>query len=98
MVDHNYTKSDPTSVQENRFDDQHHFEVKLKIPLRGIAPGQICAVYFGGKAGDLICLGGGPIDHTGQNYWEMQQDLPNTLHPSGHNDTSVIQTRKREGN
>lgn len=72
-----------------------NFEVKLNTPLRGIAPGQVCVVYAGGEIGDLICLGGGPIDKTGQNYWEMQRDLPNILHPSGHNDSSLIQ--KKEG-
>ncbi len=69
--------------------DEGHYQVELKIPLRGVAPGQICVVYAGGTTGDLICLGGGPIDQRGQNYWEMQRDLPSALHPAGHNDSSV---------
>ena len=72
------------------FDDDN-YEIRLKLPLRGIAPGQVCVVYAGGKEGDLICLGGGPIDQRGPNYWEMQQDLPKILHPSGRNDRSIIQ-------
>jgi len=94
MVDDNY-KNDHTSLKYNRF-DSHNFEIKLKIPLRGIAPGQVCVLYAGGKIGDLICLGGGPIDQAGQNYWEMQRDLPNILHPSGHNDSSVIQRKMKK--
>ncbi len=69
---------------------QNLLQVKLKKPLRGVAHGQICVVYAGGNEGDLICLGGGPIDRRGENYWEMQRELPNVLHPSGHNDSSVI--------
>mmetsp|Transcript_27041 Transcript_27041/g.29133 ORF Transcript_27041/g.29133 Transcript_27041/m.29133 type:complete len:506 (+) Transcript_27041:77-1594(+) len=66
------------------------YEIRLKLPLRGIARGQVCVFYSGGKEGDLICLGGGPIDQRGQNYWEMQKDLPTIVHPSGHNDHSTI--------
>merc|ERR1712166_1212734 len=62
------------------------YEIRLKLPLRGIAQGQVCVFYSGGKEGDLICLGGGPIDRRGPNYWEMQKALPKILHPSGLND------------
>ena len=94
MVDDKY-KSDHTGSKDSGFDGPN-FEVKLKTPLRGITPGQACVVYAGGKIGDLICLGGGPIDQTGQNYWEMQRCLPTTLHPSGHNDSSVIQRKSKD--
>lgn len=76
--------------------DSSDFEVKLSVPLRGISPGQVFVVYAGGKGGDLVCLGGGPIDQTGQSYWELERDLPNKLHPSGHNDSSVTR-RNTEG-
>ena len=76
------------STEIGRLDGQS-FEIRLEKPLRGIAPGQVCVVYAGGTAGDLICLGGGPIDEPGQNYWAMQKELPNVLHPSGHNDTPI---------
>mmetsp|Transcript_23764 Transcript_23764/g.50527 ORF Transcript_23764/g.50527 Transcript_23764/m.50527 type:complete len:598 (+) Transcript_23764:125-1918(+) len=67
-------------------DDNDCFEIRLKLPLRGVAPGQVCVVYAGGIVGDLVCLGGGPIEQAGQNYWEMERDLPAVLHSSGHND------------
>jgi len=92
MSDKNYESSHKSS--ENAVVDNYRLEIKLKTPLRGIAPGQVCAVYAGGEEGDLICLGGGPIDTTGQNYWEMQQSLPKSLHPSGHNDSSILTTKE----
>jgi tRNA U34 2-thiouridine synthase MnmA/TrmU len=68
------------------------YEVRLAKPLRGIARGQVCAIYAGGNDGSLICLGGGPIHRRGRTFWEMQQDLPGEgfLHPSGHNDYSYL--------
>jgi tRNA U34 2-thiouridine synthase MnmA/TrmU len=72
------------------------YEIRLKLPLRGIAQGQVCVFYSGGKEGDLICLGGGLIDRRGPNYWEMQKDLPKILHPSGHNDNSSIEKKWTE--
>ena len=69
------------------------YEIRLKLPLRGIAQGQVCVFYSGGKEGDLICLGGGPIDRRGPNYWEMQKALPKILHPSGLNDNSSIKKK-----
>lgn len=94
-VDKNYKSCH--KILNNGGVDCEHYEIKLKIPLRGIAPGQICVIYAGGAAGDLICLGGGPIDQAGQNYWEMQRDLPDVLHPSGHNDSSLIQRERKMG-
>lgn len=73
-------------------DNQSRFVIRLVTPLRGIAKGQICAVYAGGKDGDLICLGGGPIAHRGPSYWDLQQDLPLRLHPAGQNDLSARTT------
>ena len=37
----------------------HMLQVECAVPIEGIAPGQICAIYKGGK-----CLGGGPIKGT----------------------------------
>jgi tRNA U34 2-thiouridine synthase MnmA/TrmU len=65
------------------------YEIRLEFPLRGIARGQVCAIYSGGRSGDLVCLGGGPIELRGPTYWEMQKDLPRILHPAGHNDLSL---------
>jgi len=93
FVEKNYKSDSNKSLDDAGRFDGHNLQVKLKIPLRGVAPGQSCVVYLGGKAGDLICLGGGPIDQRGKNYWEMKRDLPNILHPSGHNDSSVIKRR-----
>lgn len=64
------------------------YEVRLDLPLRGIACGQVCAIYAGGRSGDLVCMGGGAIVQRGPTYWEMQQELPPILHPAGHNDRS----------
>jgi tRNA U34 2-thiouridine synthase MnmA/TrmU len=69
------------------------YEVRLDSPLRGIARGQVCAIYSGGRAGDLVCLGGGPIEQRGPTYWEMQRDLPQILHPAGLNDLSLATIR-----
>ena len=93
LVDCEITMVDSTSCQGLNADlmEENYLQVDLKVPLRGVAPGQICVVYAGGRTGDLICMGGGPIDQRGQNYWEMQRDLPSILHPSGHNDSSVLQ-------
>jgi tRNA-specific 2-thiouridylase len=65
------------------------YRIRLSAPLRGIAPGQVCAIYAGGKEGDLVCLGGGIIDRRGPSYWERQQELPQMIHPAGHNDLSI---------
>ena len=65
------------------------FEIVLQQPLRGIAPGQVCGIYYN----DLICLGGGAISQRGPTYLDMQKDLPAALHPSGHND--VLATRRK---
>eukprot|EP00536_Pseudo-nitzschia_multiseries_P001504 jgi/Psemu1/234685/estExt_Genewise1.C_190118 len=81
------------SESEFKFDWDALYEIRLQQPLRGIAPGQVCVVYAGGKEGDLICIGGGPIDQRGPSYWELQKDLPTQLHPSGHNDVSVVPKR-----
>lgn len=96
LVDCEITMVESSSCQDLNvgLTNDNYLQVKVKVPLRGVAPGQICVVYAGGKAGDLICMGGGPIDQRGQNYWEMQRDLPNMLHPSGHNDSSVLQRDK----
>jgi tRNA U34 2-thiouridine synthase MnmA/TrmU len=58
------------------------YEIVLHQPLRGIAPGQVCGIYYNG----LLCLGGGAITQRGPTYLDMQKELPGTLHPSGHND------------
>jgi tRNA U34 2-thiouridine synthase MnmA/TrmU len=71
------------------FVDQNGYQVQLETPLRGIAQGQVCAIYAGGNDGGLICLGGGPIQRRGPSYWDLQQDLPQLLHPAGHNDLST---------
>lgn len=65
--------------------------VHLDVPLRGIAPGQVCTFYAAGKDGDLVCLGGGSIHGRGKTYWERQQDLPPIVHPAGQNDLSYAQ-------
>jgi tRNA-5-taurinomethyluridine 2-sulfurtransferase len=72
----------PNTTNRNR----RRYIVHLATPLRGIARGQICALYAGGG---LICLGGGPIDQRGPSYWELQRDLPPRFHPAGHNDMST---------
>jgi hypothetical protein len=56
-------------------------------PIRAVTPGQTAALY---TAGGLICLGGGPIQRRGPSYHELGQPLPSILHPSGHNDLSVL--------
>ena len=62
------------------------YEIRLERPLRGIAPGQVCGIYY---HDGLVCLGGGAISERGQTYWELQRELPNLLHPAGHNDHSA---------
>jgi len=84
MVNRDYNHGQ-TAFKSGEFDNDT-YAIRLKQPLRGIAPGQVCVIYAGGKEGDLICIGGGPIDESGPNYWEMKQDLPKMLHPSGQND------------
>jgi tRNA-specific 2-thiouridylase len=71
------------------------YEIVLDSPLRGIAPGQVCGIYYN----NVVCLGGGAIVQRGPTYWELQKDLPNTLHPSGHNDlsSSLQQQLGRQG-
>jgi tRNA-5-taurinomethyluridine 2-sulfurtransferase len=65
---------------------RRRYIVRFAAPLRGIARGQICALY---AAEGLICLGGGPIDSRGPSYWEMQKDLPPRMHPAEQNDLSI---------
>ena len=67
------------------------YEILLHTPLRAISPGQICAIYYNDG---LVCLGGGPIAQRGPTYWELEKDLPVSLHPSGHNDTSTTASRR----
>ena len=67
---------------------QGSYEIVTAKPLRGIAPGQVCAIYVR----DLICLGGGSISRRGPTYMDRQQELPHELHPAGRNDWSVQQT------
>jgi tRNA-specific 2-thiouridylase len=68
----------------------HGYEIVLDSPLRGIAPGQVCGIYYN----DVVCLGGGAIVQRGPTYWELQKDLPKALHPSGHNDLSSSQQQQ----
>ncbi|KAG7366553.1 tRNA-specific 2-thiouridylase mnmA [Nitzschia inconspicua] len=72
--------------------NKDYYVVRLESPLRGIAEGQVCAIYAGGSDGDLICLGGGPINHRGPSYWDLQKELPPLLHPAGQNDLSYTGT------
>ena len=92
VMTNDHHESIHASSEKTVFDDRT-LEIKLKTPMRGIAPGQVCAVYAGGEDGDLICLGGGPVHKTGKSYWDMQQNLPETLHPSGHNDSSIVKKK-----
>lgn len=61
------------------------YEIVVKTPLRGIAPGQVCAIYLD----DLVCLGCGTITKRGPTYLDLQKALPADLHPAGHNDLST---------
>jgi len=63
--------------------------VIFQRPIRAVTPGQTAALY---TAGGLICLGGGPIQSRGPSYHEMGKPLPLILHPSGHNDISLIRS------
>ena len=64
---------------------QGSFEIVTAKPLRGIAPGQVCAIYVR----DVICLGGGSITRRGPTYMDRKMELPHELHPAGRNDWSV---------
>ncbi|KAL3802002.1 hypothetical protein HJC23_010346 [Cyclotella cryptica] len=65
--------------------------VKFHRPMRAITPGQIVALYAGTDG--LICLGGGPICGRGKSLLECGLEVPlSMLHPSGHNDLSLICT------
>ncbi|KAL7475618.1 hypothetical protein ACHAW6_001531 [Cyclotella cf. meneghiniana] len=63
--------------------------VKFHRPMRAITPGQIVALYAGTDG--LICLGGGPIHSRGKSLMECGLEVSlSMLHPSGHNDLSLI--------
>jgi tRNA-specific 2-thiouridylase len=60
-------------------------------PMRAITPGQIVALYAGTDG--LICLGGGPICSRGKSLMERGLEVSlSMLHPSGHNDLSLIRS------
>ena len=61
------------------------YTIELDKPVRGVTPGQMTVLYLG----DLICLGGGPIDQRGPTFLELNRLLPADLYPSGHNDLSL---------
>jgi tRNA-specific 2-thiouridylase len=61
--------------------------VKFERPVRAITLGQIACLYV---EGGLICLGSGQINKIGPTYDELGQSLPLVLHPSGSNDSSVV--------
>ena len=61
------------------------YTIDFDGPVRALTPGQIAVLYIGS-----VCLGGGHILYPGPSYHEMGLELPNTLHPSGHNDLSVV--------
>ena len=66
----------------------HHsntYTIDFDGPVRALTPGQIAVLYIGS-----VCLGGGHILSSGPSYHEMGLELPKTLHPSGHNDLSVL--------
>ena len=66
--------------------------VRFDRPVRAITPGQMAAIYVGGSG--LVCLGGGPISDRGPSFHEQGLDLPQELHPAGHNDLSVDKRRE----
>lgn len=76
---------------DDKMKQRYCYEIRLGKPLRGIAPGQICAIYYN----DILCLGGGPITQPGPTYWEQQKELSSIsdLHPSGHNDLSTTKQK-----
>jgi tRNA U34 2-thiouridine synthase MnmA/TrmU len=59
-------------------------QVHFDTAVRGITRGQTAVFYIG-----LVCLGGGPIAASGPTYFEQGRQLPEVLHPAGHNDFST---------
>jgi len=69
--------------------------VRFDSPMRATTPGQILALYAGSDG--LVCLGGGPIRERGASYMERDFDLPlSKIHPSGHNDLSLMNSSSRK--
>lgn len=72
--------------------DESHVVIQFDRPVRAITPGQTAAIYVGKG---LICLGGGEIFCHGPTFHELGKDLPPILHPSGHNDLSLVKARNK---
>ena len=63
--------------------------VRFDNPIRAITPGQIVALYAGRDG--LICLGGGVIGGKAASFYDRGMDVTlSDLHPSGHNDLSLL--------
>ncbi len=73
-----------------------HIVVHFDKPIRAITPGQIVALYAGREG--LICLGGGVIGGKKSSFFDRGMSVSlSDLHPSGHNDLSVLKYRPRAG-